>query len=108
MNKGPLSSLKVIDFTTMLPGPFATMYLADLGADVIHVERADQEDPIRSVPPLIKGQSAAYDLLNRSKRSIMVDLITPYGIQVIKSSVKDYDIIIELFRPGVMDRLGVG
>lgn len=106
---GPLSSLKVLDFSTLLPGPFASMVLADLGADVVRVESATRGDPVQFLPPSTRNKvSAAHATINRSKRSIAVDLKKEEGRDVVKALVRDFDIVLEQFRPGVMDRLGVG
>jgi alpha-methylacyl-CoA racemase len=105
---GPLSTLKVLDFSALLPGPFGTMILADLGADVLRVESPTRPDMVRMLPPMDEGISAVHAYLNRSKRSLAVDLKKPDGVEVIRQLVKDYDIIVEQFRPGVMTKLGVG
>lgn len=105
---GPLSSLKILDFSTLLPGPFATMVLADLGADIVRVESPTRGDPVQFLPPSTGKVSAAHTTINRSKRSIAVDLKKEQGKDVIKALIKDFDIVLEQFRPGVMDRLGVG
>jgi len=105
---GPLSSLKVLDFSGLLPGPFGTMLLADMGADVLRVESPSRPDMVRILPPHDAGVSASHAFLNRSKRGIAVDLKNPAGVELIKKLVADYDIVVEQFRPGVMDRLGVG
>lgn len=105
---GPLSSLKVLDFSGLLPGPFGTMLLADMGAEVLRVESPSRPDLCRVMPPHEAGVSAAHAFLNRSKRGIAVDLKKPEGVALIKQLVADYDIVVEQFRPGVMDRLGVG
>jgi crotonobetainyl-CoA:carnitine CoA-transferase CaiB-like acyl-CoA transferase len=105
---GPLSTLKVLDFSGLLPGPFGTMLLADMGADVLRVESPSRPDMVRMLPPLDAGVSACHAFLNRSKRGIAVDLKKPEGVELIKKLVQDYDIVVEQFRPGVMDRLGVG
>ncbi len=105
---GPLSSLKVLDFSTLLPGPFASMVLADLGADVVRVESPTRGDPVQVLPPQAGKVSAAHTTINRSKRSIAVDLKNEQGKEVIKKLINDFDIVLEQFRPGVMDRLGVG
>jgi crotonobetainyl-CoA:carnitine CoA-transferase CaiB-like acyl-CoA transferase len=104
----PLASLRVLDFTTLLPGPFATMLLADLGADVVRVEAPDRPDLARLLPPIDGDVSAWHGLLNRNKRSITLDLKQPGAAEVVKRLVQRYDIVVEQFRPGVMDRLGVG
>jgi alpha-methylacyl-CoA racemase len=105
---GPLSSLKVLDFSALLPGPFGTMILADLGAEVLRVESPTRPDMVRMLPPMDEGISAVHAYLNRSKRSLAVDLKKPDGVEVIRQLVKDYDIVVEQFRPGVMAKLGVG
>lgn len=110
MNNGLLGELKVLDFTTQLPGPFATMVLADLGADVIRVEAPARVDPVRVYPPFIDDEnkvSFAHAYLNRNKKSITLDLKTKDSFAVIKRLVEHYDIVIEQFRPGVMERLGL-
>lgn len=102
-----LKGLKVLDFSTLLPGPFATMYLADLGAEVIHIESPTRPDLIRLMPPYANGQATAHSYLNRNKHSVALDLKDPANIELIKSKISDYDIVIEQFRPGVMQRLGL-
>jgi alpha-methylacyl-CoA racemase len=107
---GPLASLKILDFTTLLPGPFATMMLADMGADVVRVESADRPDLVRLLPPFDGDTSAWHAVLGRNKRSLALDLKHAEAVSVIKQLVDQggYDIVIEQFRPGVMDRLGIG
>lgn len=105
---GPLTSLKVLDFSTLLPGPFGTMILADLGAEVLRIESPTRPDMVRIMPPMIDGVSAAHAYLNRSKRSLAIDLKKPEGVELVKKLVAEYDIVVEQFRPGVMDKLGVG
>lgn len=104
---GPLSNLKVLDFSALLPGPFGTMILADLGADVLRVESPSRPDMVRMLPPMEEGVGAVHGYLNRSKRSLAVDLKNPAGLEVIHELVKEYDIVVEQFRPGVMAKLGV-
>ncbi len=105
---GPLAGLKVLDFSTLLPGPFATQMLADLGADVIRIESPTRPDPIRRMPPVVNGQSGVHRWLNRNKRSLTLDLKHPDGVEVVRRLVGEYDIVVEQFRPGVMARLGLG
>ncbi|MGA3683095.1 CaiB/BaiF CoA transferase family protein [Pseudomonas graminis] len=105
---GPLSSLKVLDFSTLLPGPFASLLLADMGAEVLRIESPTRPDLLRELPPHDHGISASHAYLNRNKRSLALDLKRPQAIEVIKRLVADYDIVLEQFRPGVMDRLGIG
>lgn len=108
----PLDSIKVLDFSTLLPGPYASMMLADLGAEVARVEAPGRPDPVRFMPPFDGDVSAWHAVLGRSKRSILLDLKIPEGVEVVKRLVSadggGYDIVLEQFRPGVMDRLGVG
>jgi len=103
-----LSSLKVLDFSTLLPGPFASMMLADMGAEVVRVEAPDRPDLTRITPPFEGDVSAGHAVLNRSKRSIGINLKSDGAADIVKRLVKDYDIVLEQFRPGVMDKLGVG
>lgn len=105
---GLLSSLKVLDFSALLPGPFGTMMLADLGADVLRIESPTRPDLVRIFPPLVDGVSAVHAQINRSKRSLAVDLKAHAGKAVIRRLVGRYDIVVEQFRPGVMARLGLG
>ncbi len=100
--------LKILDFTTLLPGPFATMMLADMGADIVRVEAPGRWDMGRSRPPFDDGVSAGHAMLARSKKSVALDLKKPGAAEIVKRLVKAYDIVIEQFRPGVMDRLGIG
>jgi len=106
--KGPLASLKVLDFSTLLPGPFASLLLADMGAQVLRVESPTRMDLVRVLPPHDDGVSASHAYLNRNKRSIALDLKRPEAVEVVKQLVREYDIVLEQFRPGVMDKLGVG
>lgn len=105
---GPLSTLKVLDFTTLLPGPYATMMLADMGADVLRVEAPGRLDLTRVMPPHDRGESTAHTFLNRGKRSLGLDLKVEGSRETILDLVNEYDVVIEQFRPGVMDRLGLG
>jgi crotonobetainyl-CoA:carnitine CoA-transferase CaiB-like acyl-CoA transferase len=106
--QGPLSSLKVLDFSTLLPGPFASLLLADMGAEVLRIESPTRLDLLRVLPPHDQGVSASHAYLNRNKRSLALDLKQPRAVDVIKRLVAQYDIVLEQFRPGVMDRLGIG
>tara|TARA_R110002073_G_scaffold244582_4_gene406630 strand:- start:4432 stop:5589 length:1158 start_codon:yes stop_codon:yes gene_type:complete len=105
---GPLTSLKVLDFSTLLPGPYATLLLADMGADVLRVEAPDRVDLIRVMPPHDAGVSTAHGFLNRGKKSLTLNLKEEGSADKVLELVKDFDIVIEQFRPGVMDRLGIG
>ncbi|MBI0580045.1 CoA transferase [Neobacillus cucumis] len=103
-----LNCLKILDFTKLLPGPFATMILADLGACVLRVESPHHSDLLQTSPPFDGDQSVAHQSINRSKKSISLDLKNEEAIQVIYELLNEYDIVIEQFRPGVMDKLGLG
>jgi crotonobetainyl-CoA:carnitine CoA-transferase CaiB-like acyl-CoA transferase len=103
-----LSNLKILDLSTLLPGPFATMMLADLGADVLRIEAPGRSDLVRELAPFADGTSTKHAMLNRSKKSIGLDLKKPQAIEIIKKLVQEYDIVVEQFRPGVLDRLGIG
>lgn len=105
---GPLASLNVLDFSTLLPGPFASLLLADLGADVLRVEAPGRADLVRLLPPHVDGVSASHAYLNRGKRSLALDLKRPEAVEVVKRLVRRHDILLEQFRPGVMERLGLG
>ena len=109
----PLEGLKVLDLSRLLPGGFCSLLLADFGADVIKVEDTGMGDYVRWAPPYYEGvarsaRSAAFLSLNRGKRSIRVDLKSESGKEVLRRLVKDADVLLESFRPGVLDRLGVG
>ena len=106
--QGPLASLKVLDFSTLLPGPFASLLLADMGAEVLRIESPDRPDLLRILPPHDQGVSASHAYLNRNKRSLALDLKQPAALEIIKRLLADHDILLEQFRPGVMERLGLG
>lgn len=105
-----LHNLKILDFTTLLPGPYATMMLADMGAQVIKISSPSRRDLVLEYEPFIEGTglSANEAWLGRGKRNIFLDLKNPFAVKMVKDLVRTYDIVIEQFRPGVMDRLGLG
>ncbi len=106
---GPLSGLRVIDLSHVMAGPTCTMLLADMGADVIKVERIPGgDDSRRSVPPTIAGESAAFLMMNRNKRGIALDLKKEPGRLVLSRLLSNADVVIENYRQGVMERLGFG
>ena len=105
---GPLTGLRVLDLSWVLSGPFCTMTLSDLGADVVKCERPPFGDVARTTGPLKDGESGYFFSINRGKRSIALDLQQPEGVELFKRLVKRFDVVVENFRPGVMDRLGVG
>jgi crotonobetainyl-CoA:carnitine CoA-transferase CaiB-like acyl-CoA transferase len=104
----PLAGLRVLDFTTLLPGPLATLMLADAGASVVKVERRDGGDPGRANRPAREGMSLQFAMLNRGKKSIAADLKDPADRAAVLALAKEADVLVEQFRPGVMDRLGLG
>jgi alpha-methylacyl-CoA racemase len=103
----PLSGLLVLDFTTLLPGPLATLLLAEAGAEVIKIERPGGED-MRHYEPRFDGESAMFTLLNRGKKSLVLDLKNEADRDKLKPLIARADILVEQFRPGVMARLGFG
>lgn len=104
----PLDGVKVLDLSTLLPGPLATLFLAEAGADVIKLERPGVGDEMRSYQPRFGEASANYAVLNRGKRAFAVDLKDPAHIEQVLGLAAEADIVVEQFRPGVTDRLGVG
>ncbi len=105
---GPLTGYRIVDVTNVIAGPFATMILADQGADVIKVEAPGRPDHTRSAGPGPKGMSASYLNNNRNKRSVAIDIKTAAGLTAIKKLVETADVFIQNFRPGVCERLGIG
>ena len=103
----PLSGILVLDFTTLLPGPLATLMLAEAGAEVIKIERPEGED-MRAMPPLLDGEAAVFALLNRGKKSLMLDLKNESDRNKLQPLIEKADVIVEQFRPGVMKRLKLG
>lgn len=109
MTGRPCDGVRVLDLARLLPGGFATAMLADLGADVVKLEQPGQGDQVRAYPPYASDGRSAYHLaLNRGKRSVTLDLSTPDGAAILRELVSTADVLVESFRPGVMDRLGVG
>lgn len=105
---GPLEGVRVLDLTRLLPGAYATGLLGDLGADVIKLEQPGIGDPMRVYQPQIGEASAFTWIVDRNKRSIAIDLRKPRGVEVLLRLATDADVLVEGFRPGVADRLGVG
>jgi crotonobetainyl-CoA:carnitine CoA-transferase CaiB-like acyl-CoA transferase len=106
---GPLSGLVVVELTNVMAGPVGGLLLADMGAEVVKVERLPGgDDTRRAIPPEIQGESATFMIVNRNKRGIAVDLKHPDGLQVVRRLIDKADVVIENFRPGTMEKLGLG
>jgi crotonobetainyl-CoA:carnitine CoA-transferase CaiB-like acyl-CoA transferase len=109
LKSGPLSGLKVIELCHVMAGPTCGVMLADMGADVIKVERIPGgDDTRRTVPPKIGDEAASFLMMNRNKRGIAVDLKTQDGKMVVRRLLKDADVVTENYRRGAMDRMGLG
>ena len=104
----PLQGVRVLDLSRLLPGPYCSQMLADFGADVVKLEDMERGDYLRDFPPCGERWSVLYDSVNRNKRSITIDLKQEAGKAVFRDLVRQYDVLIEGFRPGVMDKLGLG
>jgi glutaryl-CoA transferase len=105
---GPLSGTRVLDLTRALAGPYCTLLLGDMGADVIKIEMPDSGDETRQWgPPFVAGESSYFMSVNRNKRSVTLDLKSPGGLDAVKRLIRSSDVLVENFRPGTMDRLGL-
>lgn len=104
----PLGGIRVLDLTRLLPGPFCSLLLADLGADVVKIEEPGGGDYARYYPPMVGNVGTFFASLNRNKRSMTLNLKDERGVALLLELVKSADVLIESFRPGVMERLGVG
>ncbi|WP_267421342.1 CoA transferase [Methylobacterium sp. GC_Met_2] len=105
---GPLAGMRVIELAHIMAGPVCGLMLADMGAEVIKVEKMDGDDTRRTVPPALEGESAAYMMMNRGKRGISLNLKDPDGIAVLSRLLRGADALIENYRGGTMERLGIG
>jgi crotonobetainyl-CoA:carnitine CoA-transferase CaiB-like acyl-CoA transferase len=105
---GPLAGIKVLDLTRLLPGPVCTLHLADLGADVIKIEDPQAGDYARTLGTGKGGDSAYFRMINRNKRGLVLDLKKSEGVEVFLRLAREADVIVESFRPGVVDKLGIG
>ena len=103
-----LDGVRVVDLSRVIAGPWCGALLSDLGADVIKVEDTGTGDESRTWPPHKDGEAAAYLLFNRNKRAMTLDLKAPEGVEVVKTLVKDADVVIENFRTGTMESFGLG
>jgi len=107
-NSGPLAGIKILDFTHVLSGPFGSAMLGDLGADIIKIESPLGDSTRLAMPPDLNGESSYFFCVNRNKRSMVLDLKKSESVEIVKRLVKECDVVMENFRPGVMDRLGIG
>ena len=108
VRKRPLASCRILDFSTLLPGPFATQILGEAGAEVVKIERPDSGDELRASEPRWGDASLSFALLNAGKRSIAIDLKSPIERERLVPLIREADVLVEQFRPGVMDRFGLG
>lgn len=108
MSKGLLDGIRVLDLTRVLAGPYCCMILADMGAEVIKIERPGAGDDSRRNAPFVNGESAYFMNLNRNKSGITLNLKTEEGKEVFRDLVRQSDVVVENYRPGVMDKLGLG
>jgi succinate--hydroxymethylglutarate CoA-transferase len=108
MRDKPLTGIRVLDFTRMFAGPFCTMLLGDLGADVAKIEMPGGDPLRRQGPPFFEGQGMSHYAVNRNKRSVVLDAKTPEGRDIARRLCRQADVIVENFRPGVMARMGLG
>jgi crotonobetainyl-CoA:carnitine CoA-transferase CaiB-like acyl-CoA transferase len=106
--KGPLDGMKVIELAHVMAGPVCGLMLADMGADVIKVEKPAGDDTRRAIPPEIGGESASYMMVNRNKRGIVLNLKDPQGVAILKKMLSTADVVLENYRKGTMERLGLG
>ena len=106
--KGPLAGMKVVELAHIMAGPVCGLMLADMGADVVKVEKPQGDDTRRFLPPDIEGVSAAYLMMNRNKRGIALDLKNPDAVRVLERLLGSADVVIENYRMGTMEKLGLG
>jgi crotonobetainyl-CoA:carnitine CoA-transferase CaiB-like acyl-CoA transferase len=104
----PLAGIRVLDLTRVLAGPFCSMMLGDMGAEVIKVEEPGKGDDTRSWPPFSGGEATYFMSVNRNKKSLTLNLKAPEGQEILRSLIKKGDVLLENFRPGTMDKLGFG
>jgi alpha-methylacyl-CoA racemase len=108
MNASPLAGVRILDLSRLLPGPFCTMLLADLGAEVVKIEDLEGGDYMRSFPPFIDGRSAYFLALNAGKKSVSINLKAAAGRELFLRLAASAGVVVESFRPGTVDRLGIG
>lgn len=107
MKKTPLEGIRIIDFTQAMAGPIATMLLGDLGAEIIKIEPINGDQTRKWAPPYMNGMSSYFLSANRNKRSIAVDLKQAEGKSIVEKLLKSADVVIENFRPGTMEKMGL-
>ncbi|MEK9717450.1 MAG: CoA transferase, partial [Pelagibacteraceae bacterium] len=106
---GPIQGIRVLELSQIMAGPTCGLLLADLGAEVIKIEKIPGGDDTRKfLPPDIKGESAAFMMMNRNKKGLALNLKEKEGIEIFKTMVKDSDVVIENFRKGTLEKLGIG
>ncbi|WP_373851148.1 CoA transferase, partial [Delftia acidovorans] len=103
----PLDGVRILDFTRVLAGPLSTALLADLGAEVVKIE-PPQGDDYRAIGPMNNGESALFTVMNRNKQSLVLDLKHPEAVALVHEMAAQADVVVENFRPGVAERLGIG
>jgi crotonobetainyl-CoA:carnitine CoA-transferase CaiB-like acyl-CoA transferase len=106
--RAPLAGLRVIDFTRILAGPFGSQFLGDMGAEVIKVEEPAKGDDTRGWPPFVAGEATYFLSVNRNKKSLTVNMKAPEGVAILEKLIARSDVVLENFRPGTMERLGLG
>ena len=104
----PLAGLRVLDLTRVLAGPYCAMMLADYGADIVKIEPPKVGDDSRAFGPFVGKESAYFMSLNRNKESITLNLKAPEGKEIFKALVKQVDVLVENYRPGTMEKFGLG
>jgi crotonobetainyl-CoA:carnitine CoA-transferase CaiB-like acyl-CoA transferase len=107
-SRGALDKIRILDLTRLYPGPLGMMMMADMGAEVIKIEDINNPDYMRYYPPYLRFESAGFLAVNRSKRSFAINLGTKKGVKLFFSLVKTADIVVEQFRPGIIDKMGIG
>jgi crotonobetainyl-CoA:carnitine CoA-transferase CaiB-like acyl-CoA transferase len=106
--RAPLAGIRVLDFTRILAGPFGSMFLGDMGAEVIKIEEPAKGDDTRGWPPFVSGEATYFLSVNRSKKSLTINMKAPEGIAILEKLAARSDVVLENFRPGTMERLGLG